>query len=32
VKERLIDAVGGLDDAMEKLYEMISENREEQNG
>ena len=31
VRERLIDAVGGLDDAMEKLYEMISENREKLN-
>ena len=30
VKERLIDEVGGLDDAMEKLYEMIAENREKE--
>lgn len=28
VKEKIIDAVGGLDDAMEKLYEMIAKNRE----
>jgi len=27
VRERLIDAVGGLDDAMEKLYDMIAEFR-----
>jgi len=28
VKEKIIDAVGGLDDAMEKLYEMIAKNRD----
>ncbi|MDR2183661.1 MAG: ATP-dependent Clp protease proteolytic subunit [Clostridiales bacterium] len=31
VKERLIDAVGGLDDAMEKLYQMIAEIRQAHN-
>ena len=32
VKERLIDAVGGLDDAMEKLYEMIEEEKKCEEG